>query len=181
MVDYSCEECLKYDQTFRCTHCNKMLCSSCRESHKGDLQKSEVIDAITDLQQMSASLSAEWSVVSNNISAIISQCNIFCSTSKKNLRKALSLDNLESTREHVSECTKTLQDIQKIIRQLPSDIPDLDLAELSIMTGETASAPVVSIAMMAQWLGCRTRNHKVASSSPVTAMSSLGIGRLNHN
>ena len=36
-------------------------------------------------------------------------------------------------------------------------------------------------AMMAQWLGCRTRNHKVASSSPVTAVSSLGIGSLNHN
>ena len=33
--------------------------------------------------------------------------------------------------------------------------------------------------MMAQWLGCRTRNHKVAS--PVTAVSSLGIGSLNHN
>ena len=29
-------------------------------------------------------------------------------------------------------------------------------------------------AVMAQWLGCRTRNHKVASSSPVTAMSSFG-------
>ena len=28
---------------------------------------------------------------------------------------------------------------------------------------------------MAQWLGCRTRNHKVASSSPVTAMSSFGV------
>ena len=28
--------------------------------------------------------------------------------------------------------------------------------------------------VMAQWLGCRTRNHKVASSSPVTAMSSFG-------
>ena len=309
MVDYSCEECLKYGQTSRCTHCKKMLCSSCRESHKGDLQKS-VIDSITGLQQMSTSLSAEWSAVNNNISAIISQCDIFCSTSKKNLRKALSLDNLESTGEHVSECRKKLQEIQKIIRQfpsdipdmdlaglnqlpsdipvmdlaglnqlpsdipvmdlaglnqlpsdipvmdlaglnqlpsdipvmdlaglsqlpsdipvmdlaglnqlpsdmdlaglnqlpsdipdmdlaglsqlpsdipvmdlaglnqLPSDIPDMDLAGLSITTGETASAPVVSTAVMAQWLGCRTRNHKVASSSPVTAM---GIGRLNHN
>ena len=29
-------------------------------------------------------------------------------------------------------------------------------------------------AMMAQWLGCRTRNHKVASLSPVTAVSSVG-------
>ena len=29
-------------------------------------------------------------------------------------------------------------------------------------------------AVMAQWLGCRTRNHKVASSSPATAMSSFG-------
>ena len=29
-------------------------------------------------------------------------------------------------------------------------------------------------AVMAQWLGCRTRNHKVASLSPVTAMSSFG-------
>ena len=29
-------------------------------------------------------------------------------------------------------------------------------------------------AVMAQWLGCRTSNHKVASSSPVTAMSSFG-------
>ena len=210
MVDYSCEECLRYGQTSRCTHCKKMLCSSCRESHKGDLQKS-VIDSITGLQQMSSSLSAEWSAVNNKISAIISQCDIFCSTSKKNLRKALSLDNLESTGEHVSECTKTLQEIQKIIRQLPSDIPvmdlaglnqlpsdipvmdlaglnqlpsdmpDMDLAELSITTGETASAPVVSTAVMAQWLGSSTRNHKVASSSPVTAMSSLGIGRLNQN
>ena len=36
-------------------------------------------------------------------------------------------------------------------------------------------------AMMAQWLGCRTRNPKVASSSPVTTVSSLGIGSLNHN
>ena len=32
----------------------------------------------------------------------------------------------------------------------------------------------VYVAVMAQWLGCRTRNHKVASSSPVTAMSSFG-------
>ena len=29
-------------------------------------------------------------------------------------------------------------------------------------------------AVMAQWLGCRTRNHKVASSSPATAVSSFG-------
>ena len=29
--------------------------------------------------------------------------------------------------------------------------------------------------MMAQWLGCRTRNHGVASSSPVSAVSSLWI------
>ena len=35
--------------------------------------------------------------------------------------------------------------------------------------------------VIAQWLGCRTRNHKVASSSPVTAVSSLGLGSLNHN
>ena len=35
-------------------------------------------------------------------------------------------------------------------------------------------------AVMAQWLGCRTRNHKFASSSPATPMSSLGIGSLNH-
>ena len=158
MVDYSCEECLKYGQTSRCTHCKKMLCSVCRESHKGDLHKS-VIDAITGLQQMSASLSAEWSAVINNISAIISQCDIFCSTSKNNLTKSLSLENLESTREHVSECATKLQEIQIIIRQLPSDIPDMDLAGLSqlpsdipdmdlaglrITTGETASAPVVS-------------------------------------
>ena len=180
MVDYSCEECLKYGQTSRCTHCKKMVCSSCRESHKGDLQKS-VIDSITGLQQMSASLSAEWSVVNNKISAIISQCDIFCSTSKRNLRKSLSLDNLESTGEHVSECGKKLQQIQTIIRQLPSDIPDMDLAGLSITTGETTSASVVSTAVMAQWLGCRTRKHKVVSSSPVNAVSSLGIGSLKHN
>ena len=31
-----------------------------------------------------------------------------------------------------------------------------------------------TMAVMAQWLGCSTRNHKVASSSPVTAMSSFG-------
>ena len=30
------------------------------------------------------------------------------------------------------------------------------------------------INVMAQWLGCRTRNHKVASSSPAIAMSSFG-------
>ena len=143
MVDYSCEECLRYGQTSRCTHCKKMVCSSCRESHKGDLQKS-VIDSITGLQQMSSSLSAEWSVVNNKITAIISQCDIFCSTSKKNLRKSLSFDDLESAGEHVSECGKKLQQIQKIIRQLPSDIPDMDLAGLSITTGETTSAPVVS-------------------------------------
>ena len=220
MVDYSCEECLRYGQTSWCTHCKKMLCSSCRESHKGDLQKS-VIDSITGLQQMSSSLNAEWSVVNNKITAIISQCDIFCSTSKKNLREASSFDNLESTGEHVSECGKKLQQIQTIIRQLPSDIPDMDLAGLrqlpsdipdmdlaglsqlpsdipdmdltglsqlpsdipdmdlaglrqlpsdipdmdlaglSITTGETASAPVVSTAVMTQWLGCRTPKHNV--------------------
>ena len=95
MVDYSCEECLRYGQTSRCTHCKNMLCSSCRESHKGDLQKSVI------------------------------------------------------------------------------DIPDMDLAGLSITTGETASASVVSTAVMAQWLGCWTRKLKVVSS--------LGIGSLNHN
>ena len=36
-------------------------------------------------------------------------------------------------------------------------------------------------AVMAQWLGCRIRSHKLASSSPATAMSSFGIGSLNHN
>ena len=143
LVDYSCEECLRYDQTSRCTHCNKMLCSSCRESHKGDLQKS-VIDSITGLQQMSASLSAEWSAINNHISAIISQCDIFCSTSKKKLTKVSSLDYLESTTDHVSDCVKKIEEIQKIIRQLPSDIPDMDLAGLSITTGEMASATVVS-------------------------------------
>ena len=34
---------------------------------------------------------------------------------------------------------------------------------------------------MSQWLGCRTRNHKVVSPSPITTVSSLGIGSLNHN
>ena len=29
-------------------------------------------------------------------------------------------------------------------------------------------------AVMAQWLECRTRNHKVASSSPATGMSAFG-------
>ena len=49
MLDYSCDECLKYDQTSRCTHCSKMLCSSCGGSHKGDLQKS-AIDSINNIQ-----------------------------------------------------------------------------------------------------------------------------------
>ena len=38
--------------------------------------------------------------------------------------------------------------------------------------------------MMAQWLGCRTRNHGVVSSSPVSAVSrsaSAGSGRLVSN
>ena len=38
------------------------------------------------------------------------------------------------------------------------------------------SDPQIAIysAVMAQWLGYMTRNHKVASSSPATAMSSFG-------
>ena len=136
MLDYSCEECLKYDQTSRCTHCSKMLCSSCRESHKGDLHKS-AIDSIINLQQMSSSLGAEWSVVNNNICAIISQCDTFCSTSKKNLCKSSSLDYLESTRDHTSLCVKKLEEIQEVIRQLPSDIPVVDLAGLSMENADT--------------------------------------------
>ena len=31
---------------------------------------------------------------------------------------------------------------------------------------------------MAQWLGCRTRNHKVTSSSPATAISSFFKNRI---
>ena len=146
MLDYSCEECLKYDQTSRCTHCNNMLCSSCRESHKhdtGDLQKS-VIDAISGLQQMCSSLSAEWSVVNHKISFIISQCDIFCSTSKKTLGNSASLHYLESTGDHTSLCVEKLEEIQKVIHQLPSDIPDVDFAGLSMETAATASAPAVS-------------------------------------
>ena len=135
MLDYSCEECLKYDQTCRCTHCSKTLCSSCRENHKGDLHKS-VIDAVTGLQQMSSSLSAEWSVVKNQISAIISQCDTFCSISKKNLSNPSSLDYLESTGDHTSHYVKKLREIQEVIRQLPTDIYD-DLAGLSIETVST--------------------------------------------
>ena len=49
-----------------------------------------------------------------------------------------------------------------------------------LLGGQTFSPKMVRYypAVMAQWLGCRTCNHKVVSSSPVTAMSSLGIGSL---
>ena len=144
MLDYSCEECLKYDQTSRCTRCSKTLCSSCRDNHKGNLRKS-VVDAITNLQHMSSSLSAEWSVVNHKISSLISQCDIYCSTSKKNLSKSSSLDYLESTGDHTSLCVEKLEEIQKVIRQLPSDFPDVDLAGwLIIEAAGTAGAPTVS-------------------------------------
>ena len=96
MLDYSCEECFKYGQTSRCTHCSKMLCSSCRESHKGELQKSVNIPDM-DLAGLSQLPS--------------------------------DIPDMDLAR----------------LSQLPSDIPDMDLAGLSIATGETASAPVVSI------------------------------------
>ena len=45
----------------------------------------------------------------------------------------------------------------------PITAPFGDLTDVAGMT-----------AVMAQWLGCRTRNHKVASSSSAAAMSSFG-------
>ena len=49
------------------------------------------------------------------------------------------------------------------------------------LSGVVIASYRVYPAVMAQWLGYRTRNHKVTSLSPVTAVSSLGIGSLNHN
>ena len=49
-----------------------------------------------------------------------------------------------------------------------TDTKYMEIGELS--TDRESLNPAV----MAQWLGCRTRNHKVASSSPATAMSSFG-------
>ena len=141
MLDYSCEECLRYGQTSRCSHCRKMLCSSCRGSHKGDLQKS-VIDSITSIQQMSSSLGAEWSLVNNKISAIISQCDVFCMASSKDLATSTTLDYLESTQDHASHFEKMLREIQNTIQRLPSDI-DVDLMRLNITAEESPDTDTV--------------------------------------
>ena len=50
-----------------------------------------------------------------------------------------------------------------------------------IRTWFCSAGPFKYQVMMAQRLGYRIRNHTVLSSSPVTAVSSLGIGSINYN
>ena len=56
---------------------------------------------------------------------------------------------------------------------LASDFPAMTPHMVRSLVRSSCDGAVVS--------GCRTRNHKVASSSAVTAVSSLGIGSLNHD
>ena len=99
---------------------------------------------ISKLQQKAKSVRVQWCDVNNRISALISQSDIFCVSSKKKLKQLQTLDYIESTREHVTCCSEKLEEVENVIKILSSDVTDMDLSALDIAGGQSAIAPLVS-------------------------------------